>query len=102
MKFEKVKYTLPELKEKFIPIFQEFGLLKAYAFGVYARNEQIEGSGIDLLIKTDGIMEFETFYAFMRDLHHAARVKVDVTFQEYVNPYMKEEIKKEAILLYEK
>jgi len=102
MKFEKVKYTLPELKEKFIPIFQEYGLLKASVFGKYARGEQIEGTGIDLLIKTDGLMELEVFYHLMRDLHHSVRVKVDVTFDEYVNPYMKEEIKKEAILLYEK
>jgi len=102
MKFEKVKYTLPELKTKFTPIFEQFGLVRAFVFGVYARGEQIEGSGIDLLIKTDSLMELEVFYEFMRDLHHAARVKVDVSFEEYVNPYMKEEIQKEAVLLYEK
>jgi len=102
MKFENVKFTIDELREKFAPIFRQYGLLRAYVFGRYARGEEHEGCGIDLLIKADGLLEFEVFYEFMRDLHHAVRVKVDVTFEEYVNPYMKEEIEKEAILLYEK
>jgi predicted nucleotidyltransferase len=100
MKFLPLKYTIDELKDKFNPIFQEFGLIKAYVFGKYARGEQKEGSRIDLLIKTDNLMELEVFYVFMRDLHHAVRVKVDVTFQEYLNPYIKDDIEKEAILLY--
>ena len=102
MKIIEKWYSIDELKEKLTPVFEEFGLLKVYVFGAYARNEENPKAEVDLLIKTSEVMELERFYEFMRDLHHAVRVKVDVTFEEYINPYLKEEIQREAILLYER
>ena len=102
MKIIEKWYSLEELKERFAPVFEEYGIERAYVFGAYARGEENPKAAVDLLIKTSELMELERFYEFMRDLHHAVRVRVDVTFEEYINPYLKEEIKKEAVLLFEK
>ena len=102
MEFIEKWYSMDEIKDKFIPIFRQYGLLKVYLIGSYARGEVNPKDDIDLLIKTDGVMELTRFYEFVRDLHHAVRIKVDITFQEYINPTLKEDLKKEAVLLYEK
>jgi len=102
MKIIEKWYSIDELKEKLTPVFVKYGLEKVYVFGAYARNEENPKAEVDLLIKTNEVMELERFYEFMRDLHHAVRVKVDVTFEEYINPYLKEEIQREAVLIFEK
>ena len=95
-------YTIEEIKHNLTPVFQKYEVLKVYLFGSYAKGEAKSYSDVNLLIKTDGVMELEQFYEFMRDMHHALHIRIDVTFQEYINPILKENIKKEAILLYEK
>jgi len=95
-------YTIEEIKTALTPIFKKYGLLKVYLFGSYARGDAEAHADVNLLLKTNGVMELEPFYEFMRDMHHALKVKIDVTFQDYINPVMQDNIKKEAVLLYEK
>jgi len=96
-------YTIEEIKKALTPIFQKNEIiLKVDLYGSYARGDAEAHADVNLLLKTDGVMELESFYEFMRDMHHALQVKIDVVFEEYINPVMMDNIKKEAILLYEK
>ncbi|GHV17555.1 hypothetical protein FACS189425_04050 [Clostridia bacterium] len=94
-------YQIAEIKEKLTPIFKEFGVSKAAVFGSYARGEAVTGCDIDLIIKTKEIMDLHEYAGLERAMRHALEVKVDVTFEDYINPYMKEDIMGEAVLLYE-
>ena len=42
-------YTIQEIKEKSVPIAQEYNLLKLWLFGSYATGEANNDSDIDLL-----------------------------------------------------
>ncbi|MDR1100828.1 MAG: nucleotidyltransferase domain-containing protein [Clostridiales bacterium] len=100
MKTDKV-YTIDEIKEILAPVFKDFGVKKAAVFGSYARGQAVPGADVDLIIKTRQIFDLRKYYEFENAMRHALMTKVDVTFEDYINPFMKEDITKEAVVLYE-
>lgn len=93
-------YTIDELEERLVPIFREFDIKHAAVFGSYARGTATPGCDIDMIIKTKEIFDLDRYYDFQEAMWEVLHVNVDVTFEEYINPYMKETIMMEAVELY--
>ncbi len=45
-------YTIEQIRDKIIPVAEEYGLRRVYLFGSYARREATEDSDVDLLVET--------------------------------------------------
>jgi len=95
-------YTIDELKDILHDIFVKYNLAKVSVFGSYARNEAKVGADVDILIKTTDVMDLPTYYDFVKELALKLNTHIDITFEDYINPYMKDTILSEAVLLYEK
>ena len=93
--------SIERIKKQLAHVFQEYGLDKAAVFGSYARGEEREDSDVDLLIFSKRVFDLDTYGEFEEALEKAAGKKVDLVFDNYINPYMKDEILKEAISIYE-
>ena len=94
-------YSIEELKAQLEPIFKKFQVRHAAVFGSYARGESVAGCDVDLMVKTHETFDLDKYYAFEEEMAKALGVKVDVTFEDYINPFMKETILMEAVNLYE-
>ena len=94
-------YSIEEMRQKLIPIFEKYGLLKASLFGSYARDEAKSDSDVDLLIYLDESFELEKYLRFETSLKRVLKKKVDVVEYRCINGFMRDDIMKEAILLYE-
>lgn len=70
-------------------------------FGSYARNEAQADSDVDLLVYLDESFELEKYLKFETSLRRALKKKVDIVEYRCVNEFMRDDILKEAVLLYE-
>jgi len=93
--------TIGTLRGSLANVFMQFGLNKVFVFGSYARGEETPNSDLDLLIVTDKRFDLEEYGRLEETLEEVTGKKVDIVFYEYVNPYMKDEILKEAVSIYE-
>lgn len=71
-------------------------------FGSYARNEASEKSDIDLLVTYDTRdYDHSTVYALKNYLRRKLHVKVHIASKEFLNPYIKDQVLKEAVPVYQ-
>lgn len=71
-------YTLDEIKEKTIPIAQEYGVDSMSLFGSYARGDATENSDVDILIDRGEIEDLIEYMGFVYELEDALNCHVDV------------------------
>ena len=93
--------SIDQLKQQLSSIFKEYSLDKAAVFGSYARGEAKDSSDLDLLISSEKTFDLETYSEFVEALERITAKKIDIVFYDYLNPYMKDNILKEAISIYE-
>jgi len=86
---ERIRFHKPVLKEK-------FHVGRIGIFGSYARNEQHEGSDIDILVEFTKPVGFE-FIDLKFYLEEIFNKKVDLATVEALKPRIKEEILNEVI-----
>ena len=58
-----MKYTIDEIKEKSIPIAQQYGIQRLSLVGSYARGTEKEDSDLDFLITHDALQHLVGAYA---------------------------------------
>ena len=95
-------YTLKEIKEKLTPLFIKYNIIKASAFGSYARDEAVEHSDINLLILIDEDFELDDYVRFKSEVERTIGKDVDILEYRSINKKLKDEILQEAVLLYDK
>ena len=61
-------YTIEEIKNKLIPIFEEKGVIKATLFGSYAKGEATEDSDVDILAQVEDWVDDLDFCGISVDL----------------------------------
>ena len=66
-------------------------------FGSYARGAQGEESDIDILVTYSQMVSFFTVYDLKNFLQRKLRVKVDVISKKFLNPYIKDQVLREAV-----
>lgn len=75
--------------------------LKASLFGSYARNEAQADSDVDLLVHLDETFELDKYLRFETSIKKALKKNVDIVEYRCINEFMREDIIREAVLLYE-
>jgi uncharacterized protein len=76
-------------------------LLNAALFGSYAKNEALPDSDVDLLVYLDESFELDKYLKFEASIKRVLKKKVDIVEYRSINELMREDILKEAVLLYE-
>ncbi len=94
---EQVKSQIEALK----PVLQErFNVKTIEIFGSYARNEASEKSDIDLLITyLTNDYDHSVVFALKSYLRRKLGLKVDVISKEFLNPNIKDQVLKEAVMV---
>lgn len=95
-------YSIDELKKLLSPVFVRFPVAKAYVFGSYARGEAFCGDDVDLVVSPTQTMDLEEYYQFLTELQEVLHTRPDITFEDYINPFMLADVMGEAVLIYEK
>ena len=94
-------YSIEELRNILIPIFQRYGLKKVGLFGSYAHGKAKSKSDVDLLTYFDESFGLEKYGSFEAELKSKLNKKVDILDYRCINEVLKEDILKEEVLLYE-
>jgi len=89
--------TLTAITKKIKPVLKRHKIEKAAIFGSYARNEQKQGSDLDLLIKAPKGMSLLGLVGLEEDLRNKLGVDVDVVTFRSVHPLLKPYIKKDQV-----
>lgn len=96
---------LNELKRRVEPLCKEFGVRRLDAFGSTARGETCEGSDIDLLVDFADPEQRATrrFFDLLHGLEDSLHCPVDLlTLSGLRNPYFKDRVMQERVVLYER
>jgi predicted nucleotidyltransferase len=94
-------YTIPELKEKIVPVAKVYGVERVYLFGSYARGEASEKSDLDFRIDKGNIKGIQ-YFGFLNDLETILNMPVDMVTTNSLDKKFLEAIQREGeVLLYE-
>ena len=77
---------------------------KAYLFGSVVRNENIDGSDLDILVELDykNGADYFLFFDMQKELSALLKARVDLVSSNGLSPYIKPIIDKEKELVYER
>lgn len=92
-----------ETVNKIRKFFKDKPVIKAYLFGSYARNEQDNGSDIDILVELDYVKHIGIeFIRMQREIQEFLDTKVDLVSANGVSKYIEPYIEKDKILIYDR
>ncbi len=101
---EKILYilmTIQDVKNKSIPIFQQYGISYAGIFGSFARGEETNKSDIDFIVKLGKPMGMFKYMKFIDKLESSLKRKVDIVTEGSINKYIKPHIISDIKTIYE-
>lgn len=90
-----------ELYEKVISILRKHGIKKILVFGSYARGEATPKSDLDLIVEFPKGTSLLDHIRIENDLIEKLKIKVDLISKNGISPYLKDDIMKEAIVIFE-
>ena len=83
--------------------FRNKPVLKAYIFGSVAKEEANSDSDIDILVDLDYSQRIGLLFIQMKiDLENLLHKKVDLVSSKGLSPYIRLQIEKEKLLIYER
>lgn len=92
-----------EIRTKIGNYFKDKPVLKAYLFGSFARSETDNNSDIDILVELDYTKPIGLEFVKMQlDLQILFNRKVDLITEKALSKYIKPNIDKDKVLVYEK
>ena len=89
-----------EIKNKIISILVQHGIRKILVFGSYAHNEAKLDSDLDLIVEFPERTSLLDHIGIEFELSEALGMKIDLLSQNGINPYLKDHIMKDAIVIY--
>lgn len=95
--------TVNEIRTKVAAFFRDKPIQRAFVFGSLARQEATERSDVDILVeldatKTVGLIEY---IRISDDLETILQQKVDLVAEDGLSPFIKPQVDREKILIYE-
>ena len=90
-----------EIKEKIISILLKHGIKRILVFGSYARNEATQKSDLDLIVEFPDGTSLLDHVGIEIELSEALNMKIDLLSRNGISPYIKDQVLKEAIVIYE-
>lgn len=85
------------LKEHKQELEEKFGLKKIGLFGSFARDEQREGSDIDLVVEIESDNTFRSFFGLKQYLEKNLYSKIDLGIESALKPIAKKNITRDVI-----
>jgi len=89
------------LYHKVISILRSHGIKKILVFGSYARGEATPKSDLDLIVEFPKGTSLLDHIRIENELIEKLKIKVDLISKNGISPYLKDNIMKEAIVIYE-
>ncbi len=95
--------TVNEIRTKAAAFFRDKPIRRAFVFGSLARKEASEQSDLDILVELDatkmvGLIEY---IRLSDDLETLFQRKVDLVAEDGLSPFIKPQVDREKILIYE-
>jgi len=88
-----------EIKQKIVPILQDYGVKKIALFGSCVRGEMKEESDIDILVDIKADISLLGFVGLKQKIEEALGRKVDLVEYDTLKPLLRERILKEQVVL---
>ncbi len=99
----KTKIHLDSIKTCLNSYFKNRPVLRAFLFGSYSRNEEVENSDIDILVELDYSKPIGFYFFTMQyELSQILSTKVDLVTKEELSTYIKSFVEKDMIQVYER
>ena len=98
------KMTLDDIRRVVTPACREFNVTRLDAFGSVARGASVDGSDVDLLVefREPATQAAKRFFGLLHRLEDTLGCQVDLlTVSSLRNPFFRERVLEERILLYE-
>ncbi|HUU78744.1 MAG TPA: nucleotidyltransferase family protein [candidate division Zixibacteria bacterium] len=92
--------SLEDIKNKILPILQQFDVVKAAVFGSQAKGEASETSDLDLLVEFAGKKSLFDLVELKLALEEILQCKVDVLTYNSIHPLIKDTILSEEVVIY--
>ena len=97
---EKITLTTG-IKEKIISFLKKHGAKRVSIFGSFVRAEAGPESDLDIIVEFDEPKGLIKFVGIENELSEILGIKVDLLTEKAISPYLIENIKKEALVIYE-
>ncbi|MDP8216773.1 MAG: nucleotidyltransferase family protein [Candidatus Kaelpia imicola] len=94
-----MKENIEAIKQKIVPILQNYGVKKIALFGSSIRDEMEENSDIDILIDIKADISLLGFVGLKQKLEEVLGRKVDLVEYDTLKPILRERILKEQVVL---
>lgn len=96
--------SIREIKEKVVPILQDYPVEKAILFGSYSKGQPHNNSDIDLYIDTNGKLRGLDFVGLLEMLVDTLGIDIDLIDKSHIEPnsLILQEIKNGGTVIYEK
>jgi len=94
-----MKNDINKIKQKILPILQEYGVEKVALFGSCVRGEVEEDSDIDILVEIKKDISLLDFVGLKQKIEEALGRKVDLVEYDTLKPLLRERILKEQVVL---
>ncbi|MDP8253917.1 MAG: nucleotidyltransferase family protein [Candidatus Kaelpia aquatica] len=94
-----MKENIEAIKQKILPILQNYGVKKVALFGSSVRDEMKENSDIDILIDIKSDVSLLGFVELKQKLEETLERKVDLVEYDTLKPILRERILKEQVVL---
>ena len=88
-----------KIKQKILPILQQYGVKKIALFGSCVRGEMEENSDIDILVDIEADISLLDFVGLKQKIEEALGRKVDLVEYDTLKPLLRERILKEQVVL---
>lgn len=94
-----MRKEIDKIKQKILPILQEYGVEKVALFGSCVRGEMEEDSDIDILVEIKKDISLLDFVGLKQKIEETLRRKVDLVEYDTLKPILRERILKEQVVL---
>ncbi len=94
-----MKKNIEEIKQKILPILQNYEVKKVALFGSCTRGKMGEESDIDILVDIKADISLLGFVELKQKIEEAVGRKVDLVEYDTLKPLLRERILKEQVVL---
>ncbi|MHA1186564.1 MAG: nucleotidyltransferase family protein [Candidatus Heimdallarchaeota archaeon] len=95
-----MEQKIEEIKQKILPILQQFDVVKASIFGSQIREEASPSSDLDLLVEFSGKKSLFDLVNLKLALEELLNCKVDVLTYNSIHPLIRDTILSEEVVIY--
>ncbi len=94
-----MKNDINKIKQKILPILQDYGVKRVALFGSCVRDEMEKESDIDILVDIKADISLLDFVGLKQKIEEALGRKVDLVEYDTLKPLLRERILKEQVVL---